>query len=31
MIWVLFTRITIESSSRAYTSESVAGLEHRYA
>ncbi|VDK62135.1 unnamed protein product [Onchocerca ochengi] len=31
LIWLLFTKITIESSSRAYDADATNGVEHRYA
>lgn len=31
LIWLLFTKITIESSSRAYDADTADGVEHRYA
>ncbi|KAM3723763.1 Phosphatidylinositol 4-kinase alpha [Dirofilaria immitis] len=31
LIWLLFTKITIESSSRAYDADAADGVEHRYA
>ncbi|VDN02816.1 unnamed protein product [Thelazia callipaeda] len=31
VIWLLFTKITIESSSRAYSTEATESTEHRYA
>ncbi|EJD74219.1 phosphatidylinositol 4-kinase, variant [Loa loa] len=31
LIWLLFTKITIESSSRAYDADTTDGVEHRYA
>ncbi|CAG9533242.1 unnamed protein product [Cercopithifilaria johnstoni] len=31
LIWLMFTKITIESSSRAYDADTTDGVEHRYA
>ncbi|VDO26202.1 unnamed protein product [Onchocerca flexuosa] len=31
LIWLLFTKITIESSSRVYDADATNGVEHRYA
>ncbi|KHN71099.1 Phosphatidylinositol 4-kinase alpha [Toxocara canis] len=30
-IWLLFTKITVESSNRAYSSDASSGSEHRFA